>query len=616
MSTPETQSNSPQRGRRGLFPQGESLIATLGFGSMIILLSTLLAAAWLSVREERTLLERTRLEQVDAVIQLIGQSAETMLASGELSGLRRLVVHATREHRLSSCQIILPDGHVLVDAEPSKVNMAAIPALWPQGPLDLRAAPSTENEIAVTHSLLVPGRGPAMLFVRANIGAKGEALLELVASLGSLGIAGLLALMLLYRRHRKQLTGLGLIREALLSFEGRPASLGALAVSGKLGREAAAWNELLAEIEKSRRSEATRALSDKLGQRRETKSALEEACDSLSVGLAILDTHGNVREANGAATTLLGVKREELIGYPFAGFVTDASIRTALQSAIESGWRQSRRLELTRQEQGIASVLRLSIRPMRKDDAGAGVVIIEDITQSCAAEAARNAFVTQASHELRTPLTNMRLCLETAMDDEQADPADRAKCFNVLNQETRRLERMVSEMLSVAEIEAGAIKLRVDDVRLDSVFEELKADFESLAKDKRIELVFELPPKFPVIQADRNKLALALHNLVGNAIKYTPAGGRVTISLRVERDRITVEVVDSGIGIKDEEAELVFEKFYRAKDPRVAKISGSGLGLTLSRQVARLHGGDVTLQSQFNRGSTFTLVVPMVSKAA
>jgi signal transduction histidine kinase len=305
-----------------------------------------------------------------------------------------------------------------------------------------------------------------------------------------------------------------------------------------------------------------------------------------------------------------------LIGYPFAGFVTDNTLRSALQSAIESGWRQARRLEITRQEQGVASVLRLSIRPMRKDDAGAGVVIIEDITQSCAAEASRNAFVTQASHELRTPLTNMRLCLETAMDDENADPAERAKCFNVLNQETRRLERMVSEMLSVAEIEAGVIKLRVDDVRLDSLFEELRSDFESLAKEKRIELVFELPPKFPVIQADRNKLALALHNLVGNAVKYTPEGGRVTISLRVERDRITVEVVDTGIGIKDEEADLVFEKFYRAKDPRVAKISGSGLGLTLSRQVARLHGGDVTLQSQLNRGSTFSLVVPMVSKAA
>jgi len=224
--------------------------------------------------------------------------------------------------------------------------------------------------------------------------------------------------------------------------------------------------------------------------------------------------------------------------------------------------------------------------------------------------------VTQASHELRTPLTNMRLCLEVAMDDPTSDPAARAKCLNVLNQETRRLERIVTEMLSMAEIEAGAIKLRIDDVRLESLFEELRADFEPLAKEKQIELVFDLPQKFPVLQADRNKLVLALHNLVGNAIKYTPEGGRVTISLQIEQDRVSVEVVDTGIGIKEEEGELVFEKFYRAKDPRVAKISGSGLGLALSRQVARLHGGDVTLESRLNEGSTFTLVVPMVSKAA
>ncbi|HEV8293333.1 MAG TPA: histidine kinase dimerization/phospho-acceptor domain-containing protein, partial [Tepidisphaeraceae bacterium] len=484
---------------------------------MIILLATLCAAAWLSVREQRALLERTRLEQVHAIVELLGQSAETMLASDELSGLRRLVLQATREHRLASCQIILPDGRVLVDAQPSRVNLAAIPASWPQGPLDLRTAPSAGDEIAVTHSLLVPGRGPVMLLIRADVGTRTEAILELIAGLGFLGIAGLLSLMLLYRRHRKQLTGLGLIQEALLTFEQGGRSTQALAVSGNLGPEAAAWNEVLTEIDKGRRHEAARLLADKLGERRETRSELEEACDSLSVGLVILDVHGVVREANGAAATLLQVKREKLIGRPFAESLSDAAIRSAVQSAVESGWRQGRRLEFTRQEQGINSVLRLTIRPMRKDDGDSGVVIIEDITQSCAAEASRNAFVTQASHELRTPLTNMRLCLEVAMDEQNADPAERAKCFNVLNQETRRLERMVTEMLSVAEIEAGAIKLRVDDVRLDSLFEELRSDFQPLAKEKHITLVFDLPPKFPVIQADRNKLALALHNLVGNA---------------------------------------------------------------------------------------------------
>jgi PAS domain S-box-containing protein len=455
-----------------------------------------------------------------------------------------------------------------------------------------------------------------MLIIRANVGANTTGTLELIAGMGVVGIGGLLALMLIYRRHRKQLIGLGLVREALLTFEGGARSVQALSVAGDLGREAIAWNGVLGEIDRGRRHELAQSVSDQLDRQRETPGQLELACDSLSVGLAILDVRGAVTETNGAAASLLQIKREDFIGHLFADLLQDPSANSEIDAVRQSGWSQRRSFELTRKVQGVASVLRLSIRPLRKDDNGTAVVIIEDVTQQRAAEASRNSFVTQASHELRTPLTNMRLCLEVAMDDRANDAAARARCFNVLNQETRRLDRIVSEMLSIAEIEEGTIRLRIDDLRLETVFEELRADFGPMAKEKRIELIFDLPPKFPVLQADRNKFVLALHNLVGNAIKYTPEGGRVTIALRVEQQRITIEVIDTGIGIKEEESELVFEKFYRAKDPRVAKINGSGLGLALSRQVARLHGGDVTLQSKLNEGSTFILTVPVVSKAA
>jgi signal transduction histidine kinase len=138
----------------------------------------------------------------------------------------------------------------------------------------------------------------------------------------------------------------------------------------------------------------------------------------------------------------------------------------------------------------------------------------------------------------------------------------------------------------------------------------------ALAKDKNITLAYDLPPKFPVIQADRDKFVLALHNLIGNAIKYTPEGGKVTVTVRVTPQQVAIDVTDTGIGIKPEEHQLIFERFYRAKDPRVAKITGSGLGLALTRDVARLHGGDVTVFSEIDAGSTFTLTVPIVNQAA
>jgi signal transduction histidine kinase len=169
---------------------------------------------------------------------------------------------------------------------------------------------------------------------------------------------------------------------------------------------------------------------------------------------------------------------------------------------------------------------------------------------------------------------------------------------------------MVGEILSVSQIEAGAFELTRDDVHLDALLGQVQADHEPQAREKRITLEFDLPPKLPVLQADRDKIALALHNLVGNALKYTPDGGRVLVTASVENGQLQVAVSDTGMGIGAEEREKVFEKFYRSANPLAAKAVGSGLGLPIARDVARLHGGDITLESELGKGSTFTLTLP------
>jgi signal transduction histidine kinase len=257
------------------------------------------------------------------------------------------------------------------------------------------------------------------------------------------------------------------------------------------------------------------------------------------------------------------------------------------------------------------SVLRFSVRPVRKEDTASAMLVIEDITQQRIAEQARNSFIAQVTHELRTPLTNIRLYVETAIDDGEENPAVRSNCLNVINLESRRLERIVSEMLSVAEIEAGSFKVRRDDVYMDVMLDELKTDYAAQAEEKKISLTFNRPPKLPKLQGDRDKIALALHNLIGNALKYTPSGGKVTVTSDVHDKQLVIELADTGIGIKPEEAEKIFDKFYRSTDPRVGKITGTGLGLTLAREVIRMHGGDVTLQSEIDKGSTFTATLPV-----
>jgi signal transduction histidine kinase len=210
----------------------------------------------------------------------------------------------------------------------------------------------------------------------------------------------------------------------------------------------------------------------------------------------------------------------------------------------------------------------------------------------------------------------MRLYLETALDENEKNPTVRAEALNVVNQECRRLERLVSDILSITEIEAGSFKVKNEDVRMDAVLQDLQSDYKAQAESKGLRLVFDLPPKLPVLTGDRDKLAVALHNLVGNALKYTPPGGQVLVSAEVSAQDLLITVADSGIGISEEDAKNLFKKFQRAKDPRVAKIPGSGLGLALAREVVRLYGGDILLKSELNKGSTFTVVLPTRSEAA
>jgi signal transduction histidine kinase len=174
---------------------------------------------------------------------------------------------------------------------------------------------------------------------------------------------------------------------------------------------------------------------------------------------------------------------------------------------------------------------------------------------------------------------------------------------------------MIGEMLSLTEIEAGSLQLKKDDVRLDAVLEQLRTDYAQQAAEKGLSLAFDLPPKLPVFSGDQDKLALVLHNLLGNALKYTPAGGKVSLAAKADAAQLSVAVTDTGIGVAPDEQQQIFERFYRAKDPRVAKITGTGLGLALAREIARLHGGDVSVQSELNRGSTFTLTLPTTPSA-
>lgn len=620
-----------------LLLRGESVVARIGLGAAGLLLLTVSGlGAWTAYTQQRDTVER-RTGEMRGAGELLARGCEALLIGRDTSSVRTLVSTMVVRQGLSGARITLgsPEGQVIARSS-SEAGRGGLerkslskhargeelvdpPEVW--GATSVAQAMATgepevtrlgDGGVGLKIPMFVVGRGPAMLEMESGPVALSWTTSDALAGTAGISAAGLVGALLMYRSTRRRLRALGAISEALSA----PGTMNgeSLAISPEWGPLAQAWNTVLAERETAKQQALLERAADHVAGRGVRDGELASACDALWQGMVVVDDRARVKYANGAAAVLLRAKREELVGGDFGAFMTEEKVLEAVKSVADGRVRGRTTAEIERPAEKGGGVLRFTVRPVRKEDAGSALVVIEDVTQQRVADKARHSFVAQATHELRTPLTNIRLYVETLLDEPDQEAAKRSQALNVISQETRRLERLVGDMLNVAEIDAGSMKLNTGEVRLETVFAELEQEFGESAKQKDITLKFELPPKWPQVSGDRDKIVMAAHNLLGNALKYTPAGGEVAVRAGFENGQLSVEVADNGIGIKSEEQELVFEKFYRAKDRRIANITGTGLGLSIAREVVRMHGGDIRLESQVDKGSTFTMTLP--AKAA
>jgi signal transduction histidine kinase len=601
----------------------DGLILVAGCAVILIAMGLVAALAVLAHRTESRHLAKAWEQRVTAEADLLSTSVKQLLRAGETGQVRELLDTASGRHGIESWRIRLLNGQRLLDS--AERDLAVVPAAWPEGPAPEPKTQVDENSARadVVRVLRVPGKGVAVLDLTFQAPEAQVQTGTWVTGFLWAGGAGVFLLGGIVMLAVRRLKPVGAVWTALADCADTAATLEVLRVSPQFGPEAVAWNRLVEEREElragARGPEASRAEVVVDQQAADWRAVL----DGLWHGVVIVGRDLKVRYANGAAAVMLTRRREELAGLEATEVFGDERVAGQIRSLLAAENRQRRTLEISRSRPGAGKdglgVLRLGIRPIGGGESVGAFIVIEDVTQQRIADEARNAFVAQAAHELRTPLTNILLHVETLTDDQVAavDESRRAEAINLISQEARRLERIVADMLSVSEIEAGALSLKVDDVRVDQLIEELRNDFRKQAEEKQMKLHFDLPPKLPVIRGDRDKLMLALQNLLGNALKYTPAGGTVTFRVVPPADEtggeLLFEVIDNGIGIREDEQEMIFEKFYRAKDRRVASITGTGLGLALARQVARMHRGEITLKSQLDKGSTFTFRLPMAA---
>ncbi len=435
--------------------------------------------------------------------------------------------------------------------------------------------------------------------------------LPLMMSLGVIAIAGACGASFAVRT-----SGIRRVASALASIAKGETDRELLTIHERFGEAATIWNRIIGPSPAGVSPAADTVVP---ADRRETHSPGGEistsTLDAIPVGIMGLDRSGRVLFCNGAAAAMLGVDRHAVIAEQATALGALASVGEAIRR-VADGDAPRACSEMTRADGANEHTMRVSIRGLRKTDGAHVMLMIEDITQQRLTEAARDAFVAQATHELRTPLTNIKLAAEEAIDAVSTDPTSVSMSLNIVNQEARRLERVVTDMLSVSEMEAASMSLKFDDVSPAALLDDIEADYRAQAREQGIEFSVVRPPKLEQVFGDREKIGLLLHNIVGNAMKYTPRGGSVTVSAKQTDADWLVEVRDTGPGIAPDEQQKVFEKFYRASGARHSGVTGSGLGLALAAQIARLHGGEITLESEPGCGCTFTARLPRGTQAA
>jgi two-component system phosphate regulon sensor histidine kinase PhoR len=398
------------------------------------------------------------------------------------------------------------------------------------------------------------------------------------------------------------------------SADGASQSVAALRPLPSVDPFATGWNQLLARVkEHSDWNGVERRLSEALHSQQAKR--WEGVFQNLSEGIAICDSDGQIIQLNRSFATLLKrADSKSLVGLEILSLLSDLADEPSLERIRGlNTCHATQVIEINRSSDLSQGVWRLS-RIMQSTDSsnpGDSIWTLRDITQQKLAEKAREQFVFTATHELRTPLANIRAYAETLSLAGDIPPAQQQEFYNTINNEATRLARFVDELLNISQMEAGAITIEKHEIQLDRLLDEILASQRPMSNEKKQTFDYSVAPKLPKVIADKDKLASAITNLVSNAIKYTPEGGKVTVKVDADASRVLFIVEDSGIGISAEDMPKLCSKFFRSSDERVRAIVGSGLGLAFSQEVARLHGGNISIRSQLNQGSCFTLELPI-----
>ncbi len=346
------------------------------------------------------------------------------------------------------------------------------------------------------------------------------------------------------------------------------------------------------------------------------RATLDSVMSSLVDGLMLVDKRGRIAFLNPRAEEILNVPALSVLGRTLEVMQHDMSrhipdserVLSQLWAAIAAP-ESAQTLEFTVMTTPSRT---LQARFFSIEGSGGSLgILLRDITRERELDAMKSQLLSTVSHELRTPLASIKGFATTLLrDDVSWDDQSRREFLSIIDEESDRLTELISNLLDMSRVEAGTLRVETEPTQLRPLIEETAAEFQMMTP--RHQFRVQLPSSLPLVLADPRRARQVLRNLVENAVKYTPAGGSITISAQAIPDFVQITVIDQGIGIESKQLNNIFDRFYQVDSASTRKVGGSGLGLSICKAIVEAHGGEIWVESQLGVGSTFHFTLPQV----
>lgn len=370
-------------------------------------------------------------------------------------------------------------------------------------------------------------------------------------------------------------------------------------------------SQITESVQTSALNRMASSLRDKISEAEGERAKVSAILNNMVEGVIACDRAKRILIVNPSAEAIFGAQAKSLLGKNILEATRNPTIDQMIDQAMDQQKIITDEIELHYPKRKMLRLNAVGISPVGNAHSIFAILVVDDVTEVRKLESLRRDFVANVSHELKTPLTSIKGFIETlsagALDDK-----DRAKSFlKMMEEDSDRLARLIGDLLELSKIESQEIALKPEVLDLHKEIDQVLAGFKAALSEKQI--VAENKTNSSVY-ADRDRLKQILINLTENAIKFNKPRGSITFSSIISGNLVKLEISDSGIGIPKEMMERIFERFFRIDQARSRDSGGTGLGLAIVKHLVEAHGGEIRCESQFGKGSTFSITLPSSSE--